>query len=232
MATATRTTLRSARGASTARAVKPDTHRPDGPADGRRQRSHDSQQRIVEALLTLVSEGHLSPSAEQVSERAGVGLRSVFRHFKDMESLHKAASVILSDRLEQAAREPFKAVDWHARLFELIDRRAKVYEQLAPFLRAAQVHRSTSRVLQAGHLQFVAVLRRILFERLPAGLAIPPETLEGVDLLLSFEAWQRLRHEQRLGSSQARVVLRAAIAALMAPYVRGASGNGRRHPRK
>ena len=80
------------------------------PGDGRRRRSLDSQQRIVDALLALVGEGHLSPSAEQVSQRAGVGLRSVFRHFKDMESLHRTMSDSLSVRMEQAARQPFPAL--------------------------------------------------------------------------------------------------------------------------
>ena len=55
--------------------------------DGRRQRSLTSQRRIVEAMLALVGEGHLTPSAELVAERAEVGLRTVFRQFKDMDTL-------------------------------------------------------------------------------------------------------------------------------------------------
>ncbi|MEO8374286.1 MAG: hypothetical protein ABI471_03615, partial [Sphingomonas bacterium] len=53
--------------------------------DGRRRRSETSRDKIVEAMLAIVAEGQITPSAEQVALRAEVGLRSVFRHFKDME---------------------------------------------------------------------------------------------------------------------------------------------------
>jgi AcrR family transcriptional regulator len=186
-------------------------------SDGRKRRSHDSQRRIVDALLALVGEGHLTPSAEQVSERAGVGLRSVFRHFNDMESLHRVAATIVAAKLEQGAREPFKATAWRGQLYELIERRAKGYERLAPFLRAEQLHRSGSPVLQAAHTKFVTALRQILSERLPDNTTVPPDTFEAIDLLLSFEAWQRLRQEQRLSATQARAVLRVAVTALLEP---------------
>lgn len=66
-----------------------------GPAakDGRRRRSAQSRDRIVEALLDLVAGVVVTPSAEAVAARAGVGLRTVFRHFRDMESLSAVLSV-------------------------------------------------------------------------------------------------------------------------------------------
>lgn len=188
------------------------------PRDGRKRRAHVSRQRIVKAMLALVAEGHLSPSAEQVSERAAVGLRSVFRHFRDMESLHRAMSAIIAARLEAVARAPFAATDWQEQLLEMVDRRAKVYEELAPYLRAGQLHRTASPVLQAGHAKFVAALRKILVERLPSTATIAPETIEAIDLLLSFEAWQRLRREQRLPTGQARHTLRKAVGTLIATH--------------
>ena len=55
--------------------------------DGRRLRSERSKQAIIDAMMDMISEGNLMPTARQVSERAGVGIRSVFRHFEDMENL-------------------------------------------------------------------------------------------------------------------------------------------------
>ena len=40
--------------------------------DGRRQRSEGSKQAIIEAMLEMIGEGILIPSAQQVSDRAGV----------------------------------------------------------------------------------------------------------------------------------------------------------------
>ena len=62
--------------------------------DGRLQRSERSRQAIVQALLGLVGEGVLEPTAEQVAARADVGIRTVFRHFSDMESLFAEMSAL------------------------------------------------------------------------------------------------------------------------------------------
>lgn len=185
------------------------------PRDGRRRRSHDSQQRIVDGMMTLVSEGNHTPSAEQVSERAGVGLRSVFRHFKDMESLHREMSAVLAARLEKVARQPFAATDWQGQLFEMIERRARVYETAAPFLDASQIHRAKSAVLRANHAKFVGVLRAVMQERLPASPKVDSAAVEALDLLLSYETWQRLRRDQNLSASDAKAVLRLLMARLL-----------------
>jgi AcrR family transcriptional regulator len=42
---------------------------------------------MVQALIDLVGEGVLQPTAQQVAARAKVGIRTVFRHFSDMDSL-------------------------------------------------------------------------------------------------------------------------------------------------
>ncbi len=185
------------------------------PRDGRRRRSHDSQQRIVDGMMALISEGNHTPSAEQVSERAGVGLRSVFRHFKDMESLHREMSAVLAAKLEKAARRPFVATDWQGQVFELIERRAKIYEAAAPFLEAGRIHRAKSAVLRANHAKFVGVLRAIMLERLPASPKDDGVMVEALDMLLSFEAWQRLRRDQNLSASDAKAVLRRLMSRLL-----------------
>ena len=52
-----------------------------GPAtalDGRVRRGARNRQTIVDALLDLVGSGILRPTAQQVADRAGVGIRTVF----------------------------------------------------------------------------------------------------------------------------------------------------------
>jgi len=51
-----------------------DHNAPEAPLDGRKQRSAASQRRIVAALVSLIGEGTLAPSAELVAERASVDL--------------------------------------------------------------------------------------------------------------------------------------------------------------
>jgi AcrR family transcriptional regulator len=188
---------------------------PSEQSDGRIKRSQDSQQRIVAAMLELVSEGDMTPSAEQVAERAGIGLRSVFRHFKDMDSLYREMADALAVTIDGVVRQPFKSVGWRDQVLELIDRRAGVFETLAPFLRAADVHRQRSPFLKAGHERFVKALRQIMLGLLPPQVARDSQLVESIDLLLSFEAWRRLREDQGLDVAKARRVLKGMIGSVL-----------------
>ena len=60
--------------------------------DGRRARRDRSRDLAVDALLDLLDEGVARPTAQQVAERSGVSLRSIFRIFDDVETLHAEAA--------------------------------------------------------------------------------------------------------------------------------------------
>jgi AcrR family transcriptional regulator len=183
--------------------------------DGRRQRSEDSRKRIVEAMLELVQAGVVSPGAEQVAARAGVGLRTVFRHFKDMDSLYAEMAEPIEAEYRAVASRPFTAADWRERLIEMIARRSDVYERISAFRRAADVHRHDSPFLETRAERLVATLRELLRALLPAEVAADEPTFEALDLLLSFESWLRLRRDQGLAADRARAVLEAAVRKLI-----------------
>ena len=67
-------------------------------SDGRVHRSVVTREKIVSALTALIYEGHLSPTAEQVAQRADIGLRTVFRHFDDMDSLYREINTELENQ--------------------------------------------------------------------------------------------------------------------------------------
>lgn len=192
------------------RRLNPAAGPPD--ADGRRRRSQDSRARIVQAMLELVMGGETAPAAEQVAARASVGLRTVFRHFKDMDSLYGEMAAAIETELRAIVDEPLKGRAKRERVLELVARRGAVYEKITPFRRAADVHRHDSAFLQAAHLRMVQISREILARELPAQDAA---RFEAIDLLLSFEAWLRLRQDQGLSVGEAQAVVRDAVQALM-----------------
>src|SRR5271167_3400278 len=114
------------------------------PIDGRRQRTVDSRARIVSAMLELTHAGHISVSAELVAERAGVGLRTVFRHFNDMDSLYREMSAAMEAEIMEVVAKPLKGETWREKLSDMIARRATAFEKMAPYQRAAAVHRHRS----------------------------------------------------------------------------------------
>jgi AcrR family transcriptional regulator len=189
---------------------------PGGPStDGRRRRSETSRGKIVEAMLAIVAEGQITPSAEQVALRAEVGLRSVFRHFKDMESLYAEMTARLS-RQYQLWLVPFTAPDWRGQLAETLERRVSTYEKLMPFKRAADAHRHESASIQTEHARRLAIMRARLKSLLPEEIGGDELRFETLDLLLSFETWQRLRVEQHLSARKARALIEAQVDRLTA----------------
>jgi len=190
------------------------TEQDRGSSDGRRRRSETSRDKIVEAMLALVAEGQITPSAEQVAARAEVGLRSVFRHFKDMESLYAEMTARLS-RQYQMWLVPFDSPDWRGQLSETLDRRVSTYERLMPFKRAGDAHRHESAAIQAEHARTLALMRARLKSLLPDSITGDDLAFETLDLLLSFETWQRLRVEQHLAAGTARRLIKAQIDRLV-----------------
>jgi AcrR family transcriptional regulator len=193
---------------------RPKATEPPSP-DGRRRRGQDNRARIVGAMLELIRGGQVSPGAEQVAARADVGLRTVFRHFKDMDSLYSEMSQVIEAELRAMVGQPFAAHDPRGRVLELIARRAVGFEAIAPYQRASEVRRHGSAFLQAGHMRLVQVLRELLRNETPPEIAADPLTFEALDLLLSYETWSRLRHEQGLTPAHARDVLESAVRRLM-----------------
>jgi AcrR family transcriptional regulator len=182
--------------------------------DGRRRRSEQSRDRIVAAMMTLVEEGKLNPVAEEVAERAEVGLRSVFRHFNDMDSLYAEMALRLA-RQYQSALAPFESPDWRGQLFEAMDRRVAIYERMLPFKRAADAHRHESLVIQNNHAATSQLLRARLRSLLPPHLRDDRVAFETLDFLLSIDSWQRLRAEQGLTPAKARDIIEALVKALV-----------------
>jgi AcrR family transcriptional regulator len=181
--------------------------------DGRHRRSAESRRRIVEAMLELVREGDISPSADSVAARAGVGRRTVFRLFSDMEGIYREMQAIMRDKVAPVRALPLAGDTLHARLHALVDRRVRFFEEVMPVTVAAAIHRHRSPVLQADHVAIQAELRAILAGVLPGNAGA--ELTESLDAVLSIDLWRRLRLEQRLEPAAATAVLHRIVGGLV-----------------
>ena len=181
--------------------------------DGRVRRGERNRELIIDAVLELVGEGELQPTAEQVAARAGVGTRTVFRHFADMEGLHTEISARLEQDVRPMFEDPLPEGPTRDRLRALVRRRAAVYERIAPYRHSGSLYRWHSEVLAERHVAMNRELRAEL-DHVIGGEARAPELREALDLVVSFEAWDRLRREQRLGPARAREVMETAAVAL------------------
>jgi len=180
--------------------------------DGRRARGEDNRRKIVDALLSLVATGMVSPGAEDVADKAGVGLRTVFRHFADMDGLYAEMSERMRAEILPAMARPFRSTGWRERLRELADRRADVFERGLPFKIAGDARRQGSPFLTTQHEAFVKMQRDTLRSILPP--KVDHALFEALDLALCFDSWRRLRIDQGLSPRDARAAVRLAVDAL------------------
>jgi len=185
-------------------------------ADGRRARGQNNRQRIVDALLKLVAEGNVAPGAEEVAGEAGVALRTVFRHFADMESLYRELSERMRAEIAPMADRRLVASESRVRVRELIDRRVLVFERLLPFKLAGDAHRHASAFLNAEHRSLVTLLRASLVAALPVAVRCERSLITALELILSIEAWRRLRDDQKLSVRGARATIFFAVDRLLA----------------
>jgi AcrR family transcriptional regulator len=184
-------------------------------SDGRRQRSETSRKRIVKAVLELIEAGEVAPSAESVAVRAGLGLRTVFRHFENMESLYQELNAVMRAELLPVAAQPFEAADWRGQLSEVVERRSRIFERLMPFKTAADVHRHRSPFLARQAEMLVREQRAVLTRIVPAEQREDDDFIEVLDLLFSFETWRRLRKDQGLSVPRAKRVLETLLEPLL-----------------
>jgi AcrR family transcriptional regulator len=183
-------------------------------SDGRRVRGADNRRKIVSALLRRVEAGSVSPSAEEVAKEAGVGLRTVFRHFADMDSLYSELSERMTAEIRPIVEKPFVSESLAGRLDELLDRRVQVLERIMPFKLAGDAHRHGSPFLTAERKGLVKMQREALKRALSPYLADKGPLFEALDLLFSIESWCRLRRDQGMSVKDARATLRLAVGAL------------------
>ena len=179
--------------------------------DGRRERSRSSHKRIVKAMMELIAGGDLMPSAARVADEAGIGIRTVFRHFDDMDSLYSEISATIAERVMPIVTAPYLDND----------RRVRVFETMLPFRLAANIKRYQSPFLMAEYGRVITVERELVMRLLPAPVLANKVAAEALCATLSFQNWRALRHDQGLPAEEAGTVTAHMVEALLAALPQG-----------
>ena len=161
-------------------------------------RSERSRQAIIDAMLNLVEEGILVPTAQQVSERAGVGIRSVFRHFTDMESLFATADTRMRGQYQGLLAGGNRDGSLQDRFLHAVEQRGLAYEAIGNHLLSTKAQLWRYPILQEQYARVQRQLRRDLEDWLPELKGFGSQKREMVDAVVSFEYWNRLRENQGL----------------------------------
>ena len=183
--------------------------------DGRRLRSERSRLAIIEAALALQDEGVLVPTAQQISDRAGVGIRSFFRHFEDMESLFEAADDHIRDSYEALFLGGDRDGTLEERIDHAVERHADAYESLSNILLGTLAQLWRYETLRKNYARNQHGLRKDLDDWLPELTALPRDTRESIEAIASFEMWHRLRCHQGLSNKDSIRIIKGLLKSLI-----------------
>ncbi|MEM9310091.1 MAG: TetR family transcriptional regulator [Pseudomonadota bacterium] len=179
--------------------------------DGRRERSLASRRKIIEAMVDLVAAGDPDPSAAAVAAKAGVGLRSVFRHFQDKESILREIDDLLVKVYQPILAAPYEASVWRGQLFELIDRRCAVNEAVVVFRLSSVLARYRSPFVAAKSHELHAREKRMLDRVLPPGLHTETDVGRSIMVATSFDTWRLLRQDEEFTPEQTVRTIKALV---------------------
>ena len=184
-------------------------------SDGRRQRSQRSRQKILEAMWELMLEGDMDPSAADIAERAGVGLRSVFRHFEDMDAIHRELVLLAEEKVTPLLMQPYKAQDWKGQLVELVSRTVDLWDPLRVPHATVEARRFKSDILmddyKRSRMKELSAVKAVL----PADISEYEILLLALDSVLCFSTVRRLREERNLSLAKTKAVMTHMVEAII-----------------
>ncbi|MDT9086544.1 TetR/AcrR family transcriptional regulator, partial [Escherichia coli] len=76
-----------------------------------------------------------------IAEVANVSLRTVFRHFEEVDGLYQEMNRRVKEEVMPIVKAPFSSTNWRDTVLELVDRRSEVFERIMPYRVCGSIRR-------------------------------------------------------------------------------------------
>lgn len=189
--------------------------------DGRRLRSEKCKQSILEACNQLMRAGNLVPTAQMISDKAGVQIRTFFRHYPDMEALFYAVDESIKPEYERIYEETLSQGSLSERIASVVDLHAKSFEQNKAVIKSTKAQLWRYKVLRDNYAGVNGRLRKDMNNRIPELKELDSDTREIIDGLASIEMWVRLRDHQKLSQARSIRIIHQSIELILEVGLRG-----------
>ena len=172
--------------------------------DGRHARSERSRDAVLAAVIDLFEQGVPRPTARQIAAQASVALRTVYRHFDDLDTLFAEAVDVYRRRLEPFLHPIDPTLPLATRVEALAAQRRAVWESASPIPRAGRLVRDEQPFVAASMEQSRRRARSQVEQVFAQELARTEAPSSDADLNEQIEAatswttWDMLRTEQGL----------------------------------
>lgn len=192
------------------------------PVDGRAARRQRNVDVVLDTVFEMFQEDALMPSMEQVAERSGLSLRSLYRYFADPAEMFEAtirrtlARAQATGTIENPGEGTFDD-----RLAVFVTTRLELHEQFGAAQQAAmvnafdlapardQVERNRIGLRTQFELQFAPELK-------PLSRQQRERVVAATDVLTQLESIRYLRHHRGFTVAETRKILTDGVRALLA----------------
>lgn len=196
--------------------------RPDSPevTDGRVALRLRNREKVVEALIELVTEGKVG-TIDEIVERSGVARRSIFRHFSDLSDLLLAGMrKVISRSAPLAILEDRGVGPLEHRIDSFVDARLRTLAMMHPFRAGVNSRLADLDVVKAG----VKATTEMLLEQISIHFAKELEALPTVEaeqlvdavyVVSSYESYDILVRQLGRPVDTVRATWRRAVTGLL-----------------
>ncbi len=157
--------------------------------------------------MELIEGGEPAPSAAQIAQSAGVGLRTVFRLYDDKDGLYREIAKVLEAQVFPMIATPLKGDNWKEKLFSIAQRRSVIFEMIMGYRISASVRRFQSDYLMENYHNMVGLERTMVEAILPPHVLADPLRAKSLHLVLSFHSWRLLRQDEKLSVKKSHEVV-------------------------
>jgi TetR/AcrR family transcriptional regulator, regulator of autoinduction and epiphytic fitness len=196
-------------------------HDDAAPTDGRRARRERGRVAVIDAMFSLLQEGKVPPSVEQISERSGVSVASIFRYFQGLDDLQFQTFERFRDRFTPLlASAATRDAPLDARIGQLVSARLDLYEQAGAIMAVGRLRALEHEPLVEASAQMRGILadqvRSLFADELDGTTpATATDLVAAIDSLTSLEAWDVMHRTHARSRAQIERVWRRGIPALV-----------------
>jgi len=188
-------------------------------AGPRTARSERTRAAIADALLSLLEEGELQPTATRIAERAGISLRLIYHHFGDLEALFRETTEREMARVLARVAPVPNDLPLQERIDRFVEQRCRLLEWITPVRRAAILHEPFSATLRDAR----SAMNRLAEDEMarlfaPELAAMDSENraavVDALALATGWNAWDALRSADR-SEDRARTAINLTVTRLL-----------------
>jgi AcrR family transcriptional regulator len=184
--------------------------------DGRKQRSSQSSDLIAQATIDIINSGNLNPTAKEVAAKAGLGTRTVFRQYTDMDDLYLRIHNIMMQKFRgNNELVHLNQSSLNERAERLLHSFINGYEANENIIRVTISRMHLSERLTHNHKEFLGLVSSFILTHLPELRTINSIKRENVIFEFSPSKWFALKSFHQYDNKVIRKMLLLSIKDLL-----------------